>query len=74
MKAKHKSEGGGFLKYIIVLAIGLIAGNLASHHTGVNKYLNDKFEDIGIFKKKEVKKKEEGFLSILNFWSNKEKE
>jgi hypothetical protein len=56
------------------LAIGLIAGNLASHHTGVNKYLNDKFEDIGIFKKKEVKKEEEGFLSIFNFWGNEEEQ
>lgn len=56
------------------MAIGLIAGNLASHHTGVNKYLNDKFEDIGIFKKKEVKKEEEGFLSIFNFWGNEEEQ
>jgi hypothetical protein len=41
------------LKYVIIFGLGLIAGNLASHYTGINSFMKEK---VGKLTKPEVKK------------------
>jgi len=38
---KNKGKKGGFLKYIIVLAIGLIGGNVASKYSGLQSRIKN---------------------------------
>lgn len=40
IEARGNQNKGGIIKYVLVLIAGLIAGNLGSHHVGLNSYIN----------------------------------
>ena len=40
------NKRGGILKYVIVLSLGLIAGNLGSHYVGLNSFMKDKVTSL----------------------------
>lgn len=54
---KGKGAGkGGILKYLLVLAVGLIGGNLVGHYSGADKFIREKLDHTTVQAPPPIKK------------------
>lgn len=61
-----EKKGRGFLKPLVVLILGVVAGNIGNKHLGVTDSIGSTLSSVWSGKEATVKE-EEGFFSILNF-------
>jgi hypothetical protein len=74
-KGKGSEKQGGFVKYLLILGLGFVAGNLVSKHTGLQEYLSREVSKITVFQGHVAplpKQEDEGFFSIFNFGGDDE--
>jgi hypothetical protein len=73
-KGKGSEKQGGFIKYLVILALGFLVGNLVSKHTGLHEYISQEVRRIPIVQRytPQPKPEEDGFFSIFNFGGDDE--